>query len=96
MNEWVWSNGGMMLTGENWSTERKTLYSVGGEWMNDYGALVEWFWQGKPEILLEKSYTVWVVYEWMSMKQGWNDTDPGKLKYEEKNIINVGAGWMNE
>jgi len=24
----------------NWSTERKT-YSVGGRWMNEYGALVE-------------------------------------------------------
>ena len=34
MDEWVWSNGGMILTGENWSTGRKTLYSVGGRWMN--------------------------------------------------------------
>ena len=25
---WVWSNGGMILTGENWSSGRKTLYSV--------------------------------------------------------------------
>jgi hypothetical protein len=25
----------------NWSTGRKTLYSVGGRWMNAYGALVE-------------------------------------------------------
>jgi hypothetical protein len=25
----------------NWSTGRKTLYSVGGRWMNKYGALVE-------------------------------------------------------
>ena len=31
----------------NWSTGRKTLYSVGGRWMNEYGALVEWYWQGK-------------------------------------------------
>ena len=31
----------------NWSTGRKTLYSVGGRWMNGYGALVEWYWQGK-------------------------------------------------
>jgi len=30
MNEWAWNNGGMILTGENLSTERKTLYSVGG------------------------------------------------------------------
>jgi len=87
---WVWSIGGMILTGEtevlaekrytawvvdewmsmehwwndtdrgNWSTGRKTLYSVGGRWMNEYGALVEWYWQ-------------------------W------KLKYWEKNIIQ--RGW---
>jgi len=72
MNEWVWSIGGMILTGEtevlgdkhytalvvdewmsmehwwndtdrgNWSAGRKTLYSVGGRWMNENGALVEW------------------------------------------------------
>jgi len=43
MNEWVWSNGGMILTGENWSAGRKTLHSVGGRWMNEYGAMVEWY-----------------------------------------------------
>jgi hypothetical protein len=48
---WVWSNGGMILTGENWSTGRKILYSVGGRWMNEYGAMVEWYWQGKTEVL---------------------------------------------
>ena len=53
MNEWVWSNGGMILTGENWSAGGKTLYSVGGRWMNEYGAMVEWYWQGKNEILGE-------------------------------------------
>ena len=31
----------MILTGENGSTGRKTLYSVGGRWMNEYGAMVE-------------------------------------------------------
>jgi hypothetical protein len=35
----------------NWSTGRKTLYSVGGRWLNEYGALVEWYWQGKIEVL---------------------------------------------
>ena len=45
MNGWVWSNGGVILTGENWSTGRKTLYSVGGRWMNEYGAMVEWYWE---------------------------------------------------
>jgi len=36
MNEW--SNGALILTGGNLSTGRKTLYSVGGIWMNKYGA----------------------------------------------------------
>ena len=28
MDEWLWSNGGMILTGENWSTGRKTSPSA--------------------------------------------------------------------
>ena len=40
MDGWVWSSGGMILTEENWSTGRKTLYSVGGRWMNEYGGMV--------------------------------------------------------
>jgi len=74
----------MILTGENWSTGRKTLYSVGGRWMNEYGAVVEWYWQGKTEVPGEKHYTAWVVDEWMSMEQWWYDTDRGKLKYWKK------------
>ena len=58
MNELVWSIGGMILTGENWSTGRETLYSVGGRWMNGYGAMVEWHWQGKPEQMGAKPVTV--------------------------------------
>ena len=50
----------MILTGENRSTWRKTLYSMGGRWMDEYGAVVD-------------------------------DTDRGKLKYWEKNIIQ--RGW---
>jgi len=57
MDEWVWSDGGMILTGENWSTGRETLYSVGGRWMDEYGAMLEWYWQGKTAILGEKHYT---------------------------------------
>jgi hypothetical protein len=38
----------------NWSTGRKTLYSVGGRWMNEYGAMVEWYWQGKTKIMTVK------------------------------------------
>ena len=30
----------MVLTGET-SVGRKTLYSVGGRWMDEYGAMVE-------------------------------------------------------
>jgi len=95
MNEWVWSNGGMILTGEMWSTARKSLNSVGGIWMNDYGAMVEWYWQGKTEVLGKKHYTAWVVDKWMSMEQWWNDTDRWNVKYWEK--ITEQRGWyMNE
>jgi len=80
VNEWVWSVGGMILTGENWSAGREILYSVGSRWMNGYGALVEWYWQGKTEVLGEKYYIAWVVGEWMGMVRWWNDTDRGKLK----------------
>jgi len=95
----------MTLTGENWSTGRETLYSMGGRWMNLYGALVEWYWQGKTEVLGEKHYILWMVDEWMSMEHWWNDgrwmngmehwwndTDRGKLKYWERNIIY--CGWL--
>ena len=47
----IWSSGGIIQTGENWSAGRKTLYSVDGRWMNEYGALVEWYWQGKLKYL---------------------------------------------
>jgi len=91
MDEWVWSDGGMVLTGETWSAGLKTLPSVGGRWMNAYRALVEWYWQGKPEALGEKHYTVWVVDEWMSMEHWWSGIDREKLKHWEKNIIQ--RGW---
>ena len=94
MNEWVWSNGGMILTGENWSTGRKTLYSLGGRWMNEYGAMVEWYWQGKTEVLGEK-HTAWVVDEWMSMEQWWNDTDRGKPNYSRKTCPSVISSTTN-
>ena len=86
MNERVWSIGGMILTGGNRSVGRETLYSVGGRWMNGYGVLVEWYWQGKTELLGEKHYTVWVVGEWIGMEQWWNDTDRGKPKCWEINL----------
>ena len=86
MDEWVWSNGGMIVTGENWSTGRKTLYSVGGRWMNEYGAMVEWYWQGKTEVLAEKHYTAWVVDGWMIMEQWWNDSGRPKQKCWKRNL----------
>ena len=77
-------------TGQNWSTGRETFYSVGGRWMNGYGALVEWYWQGKTEVLGEKHYIVCVVGEWMGMEHWWNCTDRGNLKCWERNIQ---RGW---
>jgi hypothetical protein len=67
--------GSSKRTGENWSAGRRTLYSVGGRWMDEYGAMVEWHWQGRTEVMGEKRYTGWVVDEWMRMEQWWNDTD---------------------
>ena len=97
MNGWVWSNGGMVLTGENWSVGRKTLYSVGGRWMDGYGAMVEWYWQLKTEVLEEKHYTAWMVDGWMGMEQWWNDTDWGKLNCTGRKILySVGFRWMDE
>jgi len=43
----------------NWSTGRKTLYSVCGRWMYEYGALVEWYWRGKLEYW-EKNIQRWL------------------------------------
>ena len=96
MDEWVWSNGGMILTGEYWSTGRKTLYSVGGRWMNEYGAMVEWYWQGKTEVLGEKHYRVWVVGGWMGMERWWNGTDRGNWSSGRKTLYSVGGRRMNE
>ena len=95
MDEWVWSNGGMILTGENWSVGRKTLYSVGGRWMDEYGAMVEWYWQGKTQVLGEKHYAVWVVDEWMSMEQWWNDTDRWNWSVGRETLYSVGGRWMD-
>jgi hypothetical protein len=86
MNEWVWGNSAMILTAENWSTGRRTLYRVCVVWMNEYWAMVEWYWQGKTEVLGEEHYTACVVDEWMSMELWWNDTKRGKLKYWKRSL----------
>ena len=96
MNEWEWSNGGMILTGENRNNGRKSLYSVCGRWMNEYGAMVEWYSQGKSEVLGDKHYAVWVVDEWMSMEQWWNDTDRENRSNGRKTLYSVCGKWMNE
>jgi len=89
VNEWVFSVGGMILTGENWSTGRETLCRVGRRWMNVYWALVEWYRQGKPEVLGEKHYVAWVVDEWMGMEHWWNGTDRRNLKYWGRNLATL-------
>jgi len=42
---------------------------------------------GETEVLGEKYSTACVVDDWMSVENGWNDTDRGKQKYWGKNII---------
>ena len=96
MNKWAQSNGGMILTGANWSTGRKTLHSVGGRWMNEHGAMLEWYWQGKTEVLGQKHYTAWVVDGSLSMEQWWNNTDRGKGNTGRKTLSSISCGWMNE
>ena len=77
MDEWVWSNGGMILTAENWSTGRKTLYSVGGRWMNEYGAMVEWYWQGKTEVVARNLPHYHFVHNRFLMNSCGIESDPG-------------------
>ena len=43
----------MILTGENWSTGRKTLYCMGGRWINECGEMVEWYQQGNTEVAVQ-------------------------------------------
>jgi len=79
----------MILTGETEVLgEKHYTASVVDEWMNEYGALVEWYWKGKTEVLGEKHYRALVVDEWMNeygalVELYWQE----KLKYWEKNII---------
>ena len=46
---------------------------------------------GEIEVLGKKLYPASVVDELIHMEQWWNDTDRGKIKYWEKNIIQ--RGW---
>jgi len=69
MDEGLLSNVGMIQSGENWSAGRKIWYSVGGRLMNEYGAMVERYWEGENEVLGEKYDTLWVVVEWKCMEK---------------------------
>jgi len=40
-----------------------------------------------------EKHGVWVVGGRMSMEQWWNDTDRGKLKYWEKNLLLTNPTW---
>jgi len=64
----VWSDGGMLLTGETEVLGEKhyTVWVVDG-WMmwSDGGMLLT----GETEVLGEKHYIVWVVDGWMSVEQ---------------------------
>jgi len=98
MDEWVWSNGGMLLTGENWSTGRKkSLYSVGGRWMDECRAMVEYYWQATTEVLEEKHYTACVVDGWMSIEQilEWYWQGKSEVLEEKHYTAWVVDGWMS-
>jgi len=51
---------------------------------------------GETEVLGEKHYTAWVVDEWMSMEQWWNDTDRGNWSAGRETLYSVSGRWMNE
>jgi len=51
--------------------EMWSLYSVAGRWMNEYEVLVEWYWQGKYEVLRETPTFVLVRVLKISHKLAW-------------------------
>jgi len=68
-----------------WNARRKTLYSVGGRWMNEYGAVVDWYWRGKTSAGRKTLYIVvgrWMI-EYGALVERW------KLTYWEKNITQI-------
>jgi len=69
---------------------------MGGRWMDVCGGMVEWYWQGKTEVLGENHYKVWVVDGWVSVLQWWNDTDRGNWSTGRKTLLSVGGRWMDE
>jgi hypothetical protein len=57
INGWIQSIGWMIQTEKTEVPVEKTLYNVGGRWMEEYGTLVEWCWHGKLKYW-EKKYSV--------------------------------------
>ena len=95
MNEWVWSNGGMILTGENWSTEGKTLYSVSGRWMNEWSSgeiiLTGENWNAGTRTLYSlggKWMTEWSNGGMIVTGENWSA--------EGKTLYSVSGRWMTE
>jgi len=43
---------------ENLNTGKKSLKNVGGGWMDECEAMVEWYCQAKTEVLGEEHFTV--------------------------------------
>jgi len=68
MDEWVWSNGSMLLSGGKLKYWEKNIIQRSWKWMKEYGAMVEWYWQGKTEVQGEKHFKAWVVDGWMSVE----------------------------
>jgi len=58
----------------------KTLQSMGGRWLNECGAMVEWYWQGKFEVHREKYFWVRVACRWMGTEKWRIVTDRGNVK----------------
>jgi hypothetical protein len=39
-----------------WQCHLLRLYGIGAKLMNEYGVLVEWYWQGRSKVLKRKTY----------------------------------------
>jgi hypothetical protein len=96
MNEWVCSNGGMILTGKNWGTKRGKLDSVGDRKTNEYVAIVKCYWQGKLKYWKRKIIQpLWYMNEWVwsygGMILGGENRSTGR-----EILYSVCGRWMNE
>jgi hypothetical protein len=80
----------------NWSTGRKTLYIVDGIWMNEYRALVEWYWQGKLKYwdknIIQRR---WQMNEWVLNTGGLILTGEIKILGDKHYTPSVVDEWMS-